>query len=116
MPPHDGGGPGGVLRITPAELRAAASAIDTAGGDVDVQAGKLDGLLVSAAGAAGNRRLADSLGRAAWDFAGFARALAGDVRAEAGRLRSAAAGYEHADAAGAATLTSTPAGRPGGPR
>jgi hypothetical protein len=112
MPPRDGGASGGVLRITPAELRAAAAAIDGVGEDVDAQAGRLDAALVEAAGAAGNPRLADSLGRAAWDFAGFARALAAGVGAEAGKLRAAAAGYEHADAAGAAALTTTP----GGPR
>ena len=116
MPPREGGGCGGVLRITPVELRAAATAIDGVGSDVDAQAGKLDGALDSAAGAAGNPSLADSLGRAAWDFAGFARGLAAEVGAEAGKLRSAAAGYEHADAAGASTLTTTPTAGPGGPR
>jgi hypothetical protein len=117
MPPNDGGSCScaGVLRITPAELRAAATAIDGVGKDVDGQGGKLDGLFVSAAGAAGNPRLADSLGRAAWDFAGFARALAADVAARAGALRSAATCYEHADAAGAATVGATPVPIPGGP-
>jgi predicted component of type VI protein secretion system len=113
MPPGDGGGCPGDLRITPAELRAAATAIDAVGSDVDGQAGKLDGLFIRAAGAAGNPRLADSAGRAAWDFAGFARALAAEVAAEAGKLRAAATCYEHADATGAARLTDTPAGAPG---
>jgi hypothetical protein len=113
MPPADGGGCSGELRITPAELRAAGAAIDAIGTDLDAQAGKLDEVFIRAAGAAGNPRLADSAGRAAWDFAGFTRALAAEVAAGAGKLRAAATCYEHADATGAARLTATPVGAPG---
>ena len=109
MPPPD-------LQVTPGELQAAGTALDGIASDLDGQAGKLDGLFLAAAGGAGNPGLADSLGRAAWDFAGYTHGLAAEVQAVAGRLRGAAAGYAHADATAASQLTTTPVATPGGPR
>jgi hypothetical protein len=108
--PEDGGG--GVLRVTPDELRDAARTFDAAGRDVDAQAGRLDALFDGAAGGAGDPGLAGALSSAATDFSDFARKLAGQLRDQAGKLRSAAAGYEHGDAAGAGRVLSTPMGGP----
>ena len=107
--PEDGGG---VLRVTPDELRDAARAFDTAGREGAAPAGRLAALSAGAAGGAGDPALAGALSSAATDFSDFARKLAGHLRDQAGKLRSAAAGYEHGDAAGAGRVLSTPMGGP----
>ena len=107
--PEDGGG---VLRVTPDELRDAARAFVAAGRVVAAPAGGLDALCDGAAGGAGDPALAGALSSAATDFSDFARKLAGHLRDQAGKLRSAAAGYEHGDAAGAGRVLSTPMGGP----
>ena len=107
--PEDGGG---VLRVTPDELGDAARAFAAAGRDGAAPAGRRDALFDGAAGGAGDPALAGALSSAATDFSDFARKLAGHLRDQAGKLRSAAAGYEHADAAGAGRVLSTPMGGP----
>ena len=102
--PEDGGG--GVLRVTPAELRDGARTFEEASRDVSGQAGRLD------AGGAGESGLAGAMLSASTDFSAFARTLAGHLGDQAGKLRGAASGYEHGDAAGARQVLSTPMGGP----
>jgi Family of unknown function (DUF6317) len=111
-PVPDPGGGGGVLRVTPDELRDAARTFDAARRDLDAQAGRLDALFDGAAGGAGDPGLAAALSSAATDFSDFARKLAGHLGDQAGKLRSAAADYEHGDACGASRILSTPMGGP----
>jgi hypothetical protein len=108
--PEDGGG--GVLRVTPAELRDGARTFEEAGRDVSGQAGRLDALFDGAAGGAGESGLAGAMLSASTDFSAFARTLAGHLGEQAGKLRRAASGYEHGDAAGARQVLSTPMGGP----
>jgi hypothetical protein len=103
--PEPGGG--GVLRVTPDELRDGARAFDAAGRDVNTQAGRLDALFDSASGGAGDPDLAHAMSSASVDFSEFARRLSGKLSGQAGKLRDAASGYEHGDAAGARTVSGT---------
>jgi Family of unknown function (DUF6317) len=108
--PEPGGG--GVLRVTPDELRDGARTFATASGDVTAQAGRLDALFDGAAGGAGDPGLASAMLSASTDFSEFARALARHLGDQAGKLRGAASGYEHGDAVGARQILSTPIGGP----
>jgi hypothetical protein len=108
--PEPGGG--GVLRVTPEELRDGARTFEAASRDVSAQAGRLDALFDAAAGGAGESGLASALLSASTDFSRFARTLAGHIGDQAGALRGAASGYEQGDAAGARQILSTPMGGP----
>jgi len=106
MAPAPEPGGGGVLRVTPDELRDGARTFETGSRDVKAQAGKLDSLLDSAAAGAGDSGLASAMSSAATDFSEFARNLASHIGDQVGKLRGAASGYEHGDAAGAQRIMS----------